>query len=72
MPDFTIASAIDLIMSSLTLQANLFQLFHPIGGVRASLAEMLSSAIRGVATSVSANNARTARFDDMVFSVGIR
>src|SRR5208282_5578542 len=34
-PDFTIASAICLIVSSLTLQANLFQLFHPIGGVAA-------------------------------------
>src|SRR5882724_9737298 len=26
----------DLIKSSLTLQANLFQLFHPIGGVKAT------------------------------------
>src|SRR5580700_10266024 len=36
MPDFTIASAVCLMRSSLTLQANLFQLFHPIGGVGAS------------------------------------
>src|SRR6202035_2103550 len=35
MPDLTIASAMLLIMSSLTLQANLFQEFQPIGGVRA-------------------------------------
>src|ERR1700746_530104 len=39
MPDFTIASAMPLIMSSLTLQANLFQLFHPIGGGNARFAE---------------------------------
>src|SRR5215470_12304765 len=36
MPDFTTASAMPLIKSSLTLQANLFQEFHPMGGVRAS------------------------------------
>src|SRR6266852_501579 len=35
MPLATIASAISLINCSLTLQANLFQLFQPIGGVRA-------------------------------------
>src|SRR6202008_4920434 len=39
MPDFTSASAIPLIMSSLTLQPNLFQLFQPMGGVSARLAE---------------------------------
>src|SRR4029078_3500058 len=33
MPLVTMASAIDFIRSSLTLQANLFQLFQPIGGV---------------------------------------
>src|SRR5215831_2974002 len=32
----TIASAMDLIISSLTLQPNLFQLFQPIGGVSAT------------------------------------
>jgi hypothetical protein len=35
MPDLTIASAILRIMSSLTLQANLFHEFQPMGGVRA-------------------------------------
>src|ERR1700687_571554 len=35
MPLPAIASAICLIKSSLTLQANLFQLFQPIGGVLA-------------------------------------
>src|ERR1041385_9024231 len=35
MPLVTIASAISLISFSLTLQANLFQLFQPIGGVLA-------------------------------------
>src|SRR5258708_26648569 len=39
MPDFTTASAMPLIMSSLTLQANLFHEFHPMGGVIARLAE---------------------------------
>ena len=39
MPDFTTASAISLIMSSLTLQPNLFHEFHPMGGVGASPAE---------------------------------
>src|SRR3984893_1517215 len=34
-PDLTIASAVLLIRSSLTLQANLFQEFQPMGGVRA-------------------------------------
>ena len=38
-PDFTTASAMPLIKSSLTLQANLFHEFHPIGGVSARLAE---------------------------------
>src|SRR5436305_6781793 len=42
MPDFTTASAIPLIKSSLTLQANLFHEFHPMGGVRARPAEGLS------------------------------
>src|SRR5437868_12707745 len=37
MPDLTMASVMDLIRSSLTLQPNLFQLFQPIGGVGASL-----------------------------------
>src|SRR3979411_2510961 len=35
MPDLAIASVVPLIRSSLTLQANLFQEFQPIGGVRA-------------------------------------
>src|SRR5438445_8969229 len=39
MPDFTIASAMPRTSSSLTLQPNLFQVFQPIGGVRASPAD---------------------------------
>src|SRR5580704_17694028 len=39
MPDFTTASAIALIRSSLTLQANLFHEFQPMGGVSARLGE---------------------------------
>src|SRR5689334_12730350 len=42
MPLVTIASAMSLISFSLTLQANLFQLFQPIGGV---LARPLSCAL---------------------------
>src|SRR5450755_255726 len=36
MPDLTMASAICRIMSSFTLQPNLFQLFQPMGGVLAN------------------------------------
>src|ERR1700757_3123933 len=39
MPDLTTASAMLLIMSSLTLQANLFQEFQPMGGVGARFAD---------------------------------
>ena len=39
MPDFTTASAMPLIRSSLTLQANLFHEFQPMGGVSARLAD---------------------------------
>ena len=39
MPDFTTASAMPLIMSSLTLHANLFQVFQPMGGVSARFAD---------------------------------
>ncbi len=39
MPDFTMASAMLLIMSSVTLQANLFHEFQPMGGVSARFAE---------------------------------
>src|SRR6266536_2255581 len=51
MPDFTTASAMPLIRSSLTLQANLFHEFHPMGGVSATFADgdALSCATRSVA-----------------------
>src|SRR6266536_673180 len=39
MPDFTTASAMPLIKSSLTLQANLFHEFQPMGGVSARFAD---------------------------------
>jgi hypothetical protein len=39
-PDLTTASAMLLIMSSLTLQANLFHEFHPMGGVRARVLDI--------------------------------
>ena len=35
MPELTIASAVSRTICSFTLQANLFQLFQPIGGVSA-------------------------------------
>src|ERR1700687_4595291 len=56
-PDFTRASAMPLIRSSLTLQANLFHEFHPMGGVNARFAEgeLLSSANRTVTKSVRTN-----------------
>src|ERR1700739_2540584 len=58
MPDCTIASAMPLMRSSLTLQANLFQEFHPMGGVSARLAEgeAFSCASRQGARSSSVTN----------------
>src|SRR3954466_7062063 len=45
MPEATIASAVSRINASLTLQPNLFQLFHPIGGVWASCSNFWPSAL---------------------------
>src|SRR6478672_7750269 len=53
MPLPTMASAMPLIMSSLTLQPNLFQLFQPIGGVRASPLSQARASGTLVATSPS-------------------
>ena len=39
MPDFTTASAMPLMRSSLTLHPNLFHEFHAMGGVSARLAD---------------------------------
>src|SRR5437588_8295079 len=62
-PDFTTASAMFLIMSSLTLQANLFHEFQPMGGVSARLAEgaVVSWANRPCTKSEMLNNARIRR-----------
>ena len=49
MPVLTIASAVSRISCSLTLQANLFQLFQPIGGVCANFGDGLFT---GCATAV--------------------
>src|SRR6266403_4798261 len=46
MPVLTTASAISRISLSLTSHPNLFQLFHPIGGVAATVADC-ASAVRG-------------------------
>src|SRR6266478_4426735 len=68
-PDFAMASAMPLIMSSLTLQANLFQLFQPMGGVNARLTEGagLSCAIRNAPQneSVTINKQRPMGFIDL-------
>src|SRR6266550_4282898 len=63
MPDVTMASAIPRIISSLTLQPNLFQLFQPMGGVSARLAETeeWSCAKQGTAHS-SANSQHVSVF----------
>src|SRR5580698_9271166 len=63
MPDFTTASAIFLIISSLTLQPNLFQEFQPMGGVRARFAESraLSCCATELATTSEAQKHRTKR-----------
>src|SRR3954466_11264979 len=45
MPEATIASAVSRINASLTLQPNLFQLFHPIGGVWASCSNFWPAAL---------------------------
>src|SRR5262252_4441678 len=58
MPDFTIASAACLMSVSLTLQANLFQVFQPMGGVRARLAEALVSEKQAETTNRTAFDSR--------------
>src|SRR5271154_4348464 len=59
MPDLTTVSAMFLIMSSLTLQANLFHEFQPMGGVSARCAEgdVFSCALRP-GTNVMTNSER--------------
>src|SRR5450432_1351153 len=61
MPDFTMASAMPRTSSSLTLQPNLFQEFHPMGGVRARPLETALSSASAAALSdemkrISKNN----------------
>src|ERR1700693_1393647 len=53
MPEATIASAICRIRSSLTLQPNLFQLFHPIGGVLANALSCADSSTGATSTTTS-------------------
>src|SRR5690348_17230952 len=61
MPELTIASAVLRTTCSLTLQANLFQLFQPIGGVSASpfgallTTSCVVSAIAGAASRFTAS-----------------
>src|SRR6266542_2103152 len=61
MPEATIASVVSRTTFSFTSQANLFQLFQPIGGVKASpfgallITSCVVSATAGAVTSTSAN-----------------
>src|SRR5882762_2969423 len=69
MPDLTMESAAPRISSSLTLQANLFQVFQPMGGVRARLAEGLES----WAEASTAVNAMAIKMGVVIFmAVGLR
>src|SRR5579864_2685108 len=63
MPDLTIASAIPRTSSSLTLQANLFQEFHPMGGVSARPLETADSWANAVPVT---ENAREERMMDKI------
>src|SRR5579863_1198146 len=75
MPDFTIASAVCRSNSSLTLQANLFQLFHPIGGVRASVPAYgegfgaTSSSALATEQTMSSDSAMTTGFIILIFVI---
>src|ERR1700737_5183715 len=61
MPDLTMASAMPSIISSLTLQANLFQEFNPMGGVRAMVV-LFSCAERPAVRFKTAKTAATTCF----------
>src|ERR1700683_5252981 len=71
MPELTTASAAPLMRSSLTLQPNLFQLFQPIGGVRAKPLSRASSGEHSAAARDAPNtiSRRRARHHDI--SIGI-
>src|SRR5579864_7130217 len=68
-PDFTTASAMPLIRSSLTLQANLFHEFHPMGGVNARFAEgtLFSCADRTVTKSSRQANKKVVETTQPIF-----
>src|SRR5579864_1048402 len=65
MPDFTMASAIPRTSSSLTLQPNLFQEFHPIGGVSARPLETALSC----ANAIAANSEKTIKASISAFFI---
>src|SRR5260221_9994937 len=68
MPLATMPSAMDLSRSSLTLQPNLFQLFHPMGGVRATpLSQARASSTEKRKASAQARERRTMREQVSVF-----
>src|SRR6185503_5075313 len=63
MPELAMASAICRISDSLMLQPNVFQLFHPIGGVRAT---PFSRACAAPGASVAAPGSRSSAAASMV------
>src|SRR5437016_6301453 len=68
MPDFTMESAAPRISSSLTLHPNLFQVFQPMGGVRARLVD--GDLFSWAEITVDSSNNKVARansFDRMIF-----
>src|SRR5260221_12038021 len=68
MPDLTIASAIPRTSSALTLQPNLFQVFHPMGGVSA---RPLDTELSCASTAALSDNAKTIKINNLLFiSVG--
>src|SRR4051812_47873312 len=75
MPEAAIASAVSRTVCSFTLQANLFQLFQPIGGVRASpfgalmTTSWVVSASAGEATTLAASVSHRANLKIRTMSV---
>src|SRR5713101_6552802 len=69
MPDFTMASAMLRTNSSLTLQPNLFQVFHPMGGVRA---RPLDTAFSCASAALFSDSAKKMEKNNFLFmSVGL-
>src|SRR5579863_5772723 len=65
MPDLTMASAMPRTSSSLTLQPNLFQVFHPMGGVSAKPLETALGCARPAALNDETIRIRESNFLDI-------